>query len=336
MFNPIQTTCVSDLQTLTKIIGERQKHSVMASLDDIFWIALTLIGAVIFVVNALIVATFFRFRTKILRRNNRILLSLAFADLFVGLFSITFAASMLTNQDRSIFKSLGNIPLFTSMFVSIFSLILLTCDRLLAIVKPLRYPAVATSKRMRRCIISIWLLVLSLLTQQYILYFCFDHELELKIRGMFTALFSFLGATVLAITNTVLYGAVRRQKAKLNSDYNPTAFHTFNRRKEIRGTSADSDEFSMKMRGKKARKLDLAASKECVFIVVIFLCSMLPLSIYRLLFTSGLSLNHAHTRRTFLLLALLSSLINPWIYFLRKKQFKKYLVLRTRRSMEDR
>ena len=286
-----------------------------------------LLGIAIIIANVIVIVTFFRFRKKILRRkNNRILLSLAFADTFVGVFCITFAASMLAEQETVVYKSLGNIPLFGSMFISIFSLILLTFDRLFAITKPLQYPSIVTGKRLNISLISSWLLTLVLLVQQYILYFCYSSNLELKVRGIFLVVCFFLGATVLGITNYCLFTAIRKHTSKLNST---------NSAMETPGKSIEMPERKKSMslfrknRG-RVKKSELTASKECFYIVMIFICSLLPLSVYRLLYTSGIKLNLQHPRRVFLILALASSFINPWIYFFKKQQFRKYMVIKVK------
>lgn len=300
--------------------------STMAATGNSYWTAFVLVGIAIIAVNIFVIITFIRFRSKILRRkNNRILLSLASADTFVGVFSIAFAASMLADQEEAVYKSLGNIPLFGSMFVSIFSLILLTFDRLLAIVQPLQYLSIVTGKRLLMCLISSWSLALLLLAQQYILYYNFSLKVELKVRGILLVACFFVGATVLGVGNYFLFAAIRKHAAKLNIDSI-----------ESRSDVLDQDngmEKSMNMflnRRKKAqvKKSDLTASKECFYIVVIFIFSLLPLSVYRLLYTCGISLNHRHARRVFLILALLSSFINPWIYFFKKRQFRQYFALR--------
>ena len=281
-------------------------------------------GIAIITVNAFVIVVFVRFRSKILRRkNNRILLSMAWADFFVGVFSVTFAASMLADQDEAFYKSLGNIPLFGSMFISIFSLILLTFDRLFAIVKPLRYPSLITGKRLRMSLISSWFLTLLLLTQQYLLYFCFSSALELKVRGILLLIYFFAGVTVLGIANYILFLAIRQQIARLK-------MHSAQPKSEASSQIPGSEEpkanvfLISKKRRTEVNKCDLAASKECCYIVLIFIFLLVPLSVYRLLYTCGVRLGYRHVRRVFLFLALSSSFINPWIYFFKKRQFRKY------------
>ena len=298
----------------------------MAASGNSYWTALLLVGIAIIAVNVFVIITFIRFRSRILRRkNNRILLSLASADTFVGVFTIAFAASMLSAQERAVYKSLGNIPLFGSMFVSIFSLILLTFDRLLAVVKPLQYRSLVTGKRLRVCLISSWLLALLVLAQQYTLYYCFGLELELKVRGFLFVVCFFVGATVLGIGNYFLFAAIRKHTAKLNFDSMQSGSGVSN---QDSGTEKSRSVFMNHKKKAQVKKCDLAASKECFYIVLIFIFLLLPLSVYRLLYTCGISINDRHTHRAFLILALLSNFVNPWIYFFKKRQFRKYFSLR--------
>ena len=303
---------------------DQRHYNKMAANGMYYWTSFLLIGIAIVTVNAVVIITFSRFRSKILhQKNNRILLSLASADFFVGIFSVTFAVSMLAGQGQDIYKSLGNIPLFGSMFMSIFSLILLTFDRLLAIMQPLRYQSIVTGKRLRILFISCWLLSLLLLVQQYILYHCFRSSLELKIRGSLLVVCFFVGATVLGIANCCLVIAIRKQKEK----------HKMSCTNQEKTTEDDSNKVSgsrkqltlIRKKYTKIKKWDLSASKECFYIVFIFILSFLPLSVYRLLHACGVSLDYHHARRMFLIMALLSSFINPWIYFFKKRQLRKYL-----------
>lgn len=299
--------------------------AMMASNEVYYWTAFMLIGMAIFAVNSFVIIKFVRFRPSILRRrNNRVLFSLALADFFVGLFSIIFAASMVTEQKPTVYKCLGNIPLFVSMFISIFSLTLLTFDRLIAILRPLRYPAIVTGKRLNISLFVSWMLTLCLLLLQYILFFCFSNQIELQVRGTLIIACFFLGATVLGITNCYLFVAISKQKDTL--DQQTTSKLLNQSPKKI---------LSLHEKVPKVKKSDFKSSKECIFIVLVFICSLLPLSIYRLLYTLGFKLNYIHARRLFLLLALLSSFINPWIYFFNKKQFRRYSLLRGRRNNDN-
>lgn len=300
-----------------------------------YWTAFLLIGIAIVTVNTVVIITFSRFKSKILhQKNNRILLSLAFADTFVGIFSVTFAVSMLARQKQDVYKSLGNIPLFGSMFMSIFSLILLTFDRLFAIMQPLRYQSIVTGKRLRISFISCWLLSLLLLMQQYILYYCFSSRLELKVRGSLLVVCFFLGAAVLAIANCCLFIAIRKQKEKQKVNCTNQQNTTENVSNKISGSRKQF--ILIRKKYTQIKKWQFSASKECFYIVFIFILSFLPLSVYRLLYACGIPLNYHHVRRMFLIMALLSSFINPWIYFFKKRQFRKYLrVMSKQRSVKE-
>lgn len=284
-------------------------------------------------INSFVVATFIRHRGRIFRKNNnKILLSLACADSFVGVFSATHAILLLAGERRLYYKTFGNLPLFGSMFVSILSMSLLTGDRLVAVKRPLQHQSIVTKKRLKIAICCIWGFPLLLTIQQYVLFFSAPKSMELDIRGTFLIVWFFVGASFLGISNGFLYGIVREQFKKLIEHENTFVVQRCQSEEmceEIslkdKSRSLIRPRISRVIDKKKLRKSDLQASKECLYIVVVFIMCWLPLSIYRFAYSLGEGFEKVHLRRSFLIFALSSSLINPWIYFFKKKQFRRYI-----------
>ncbi|XP_065056530.1 muscarinic acetylcholine receptor M3-like [Rhopilema esculentum] len=294
---------------------------------DVYWIAAIIIGLSVIVANSIVIGTFCRFKRRILRRKvNRFLLSLAFADLLVGVFSVSLATCLLSNQRMMIYKMAGNIPLFGSFFASILSLSLFSFDRLIAIQRPLRYYSIVTCRRIAVFLASSWGFSFLMCVQQYSFFFGFSFELELRARGTIMIICFFVGATVLIVTNALLYKAIKKQYLKT------TESESFSLREQGCGEDNGRGDTSKRRLPKRS---DLAASRECLCIVIVFICCYLPLSLYRLVYTYGISINDIHGRRLCLLFALLSSFINPWIYFFKRKQFRALYSKRSAQSDEE-
>ena len=317
----------------TAASGICYKRSSMADTSKYwYWGFQLIISFATTAINSFVIATFVRQRRRIFRKNNnKILLSLACADFFVGIFGAAHATLLLAGESRLYYKTIGNLPLFGSMFVSIFSMLLLTGDRLVAVKRPLQYPSIVTKKRLKIAICFTWGFPLLLTMQQYVFFFSAPKKVELRIRGTILVVWFFVGASFLGFSNGFLYSVVREQFKKLIEHENTLAVQpcqSTDTREELpsndNSRSLIRHRISRVIDKKKLRKSDLQASKECLYVVVVFIMCWLPLSTYRLAYSLGESLRNAHLRRAFLIFALTSSLINPWIYFFKKKQFRRY------------
>ena len=311
--------------------NELQRYHIHNQLEmetrDLYWIAALIIGSSAIAANLTVIVTFCRFKRRILRRKvNRFLLSLAFADLLVGVFSVSLASCLLSNQRKMVYKVAGNIPLFGSLFASILSLSLLSFDRLIAVEMPLRYCSIVTCKRIAVSLASSWGFTFLMCVQQYSFMFGFSYRVELRARGTILIICFFVGATVLTVTNALLYKATKEQYLKATES--ESFFHI------DKGCGENTGTGDMAKR-RRPKLSDLAASRECLCIVIVFICCYLPLSFYRLIYTYGFSLNDMHGRRICLLFALLSSVINPWIYFFKRRQFRALLSKRPAKSDEE-
>eukprot|EP00795_Rhopilema_esculentum_P017618 gene17617-9258_t len=294
---------------------------------DLYWIAALIIGSSAIAANLTVIVTFCRFKRRILRRKvNKFLLSLAFADLLVGVFSVSLASCLLSNQHGMVYKVAGNIPLFGSFFASILSLSLLSFDRLIAVEMPLRYCSIVTCRRIAVALASNWGFTFLMCVQQYSFYFGFSYRVELRARGTIMIICFFVGATILTLTNVLLYKATKEQYLKTTESEG--FFH-------IEKSCGEDTGRGDTPKRRRPKMSDLAATRECLCIVLVFICCYLPLSFYRLIYTYGFTFNDLHGRRICLLIALLSSVINPWIYFFKRKHFRALLSKRPAKPDEE-
>ncbi|XP_007057818.2 adenosine receptor A2b [Chelonia mydas] len=126
---------------------------------DTVYIALELIIAVLSIAGNVLVCWAVAINSTLKNATNYILVSLAVADIAVGLLAIPFAITISVGL-RTDFHSC----LFFACFVlvltqsSIFSLLAVAIDRYLAIKVPLRYKSLVTGKRARWLIAVLWLL----------------------------------------------------------------------------------------------------------------------------------------------------------------------------------
>eukprot|EP00794_Sanderia_malayensis_P011159 gene11159-12331_t len=315
--------------------------------------SLLLFGMCAAVINAVVIVTFISYRRQIFRRkSNRILFSMALADFMVGLFFFSFGNCMILNQNTRILRLLATIPLFGSMFVSIFSMALLTADRLVAVRFPLKYLFIVTTSRLRSIIIVSWVVPLLLTLQQcFILVYC-SSKSELRIRGTVLVVFTVIGSVFLAAANLFLYRDVKKQSKKMRDASKSLCNH------DVKESPVDKEEENLhfqesenaqdenrdpktcrkkrvaQVHEARVRKKELTVSKECIIIIFVFISCWLPLTAYRLYYSAFKALKMTDMIRTFHILASFSSIFNPYVYFFRKKQFRNYL-RRTKRSFNE-
>lgn len=94
--------------------------------------------------------------------NKTIMGSLAVADLLTGLFatpSSLFARVVVSRFTcEALTRQILFMPVFVFCGISVFHLITLTVDRFIAISFPLRYPLIMTPGRVKRILLSVWII----------------------------------------------------------------------------------------------------------------------------------------------------------------------------------
>lgn len=133
------------------------RHFLWSPIEIARFVLLISAGITIVLFNTLIVVVIARYR-KLRTWTNCLLLSLAVADLLVGLLSIPthLIADVSLLGEHIIWCIVLNVPTVIIPAASIMSLIAASVERLLAIASPLRYPLWISRRRILMTIIFIW------------------------------------------------------------------------------------------------------------------------------------------------------------------------------------
>ena len=327
-----------------------------------FYLALIAISALTIQLNATVLLMFVYFRARLLRNtHNRILCSMVLGDTFVGLFGINLGVLLQLGKDATYYKLLGNIPIFSSIFVSIFSLILLTVDRLIAMKRPYLYTSQFYKKLILKVIVLTWIIPCLIIIQQSLIYVGVESKTELKVRSFIFVAFFLIGVIVLVWSNAILFVGIRgyiknltdtqsrqlQMKAESSNDDNRSDSNPRENEAHVlshaelhtkQGTSA-------KLRKPVAVEKRICPSPQpnsaaynltrrqelkntsllCLLTVLLFILSWLPLAGYRFCYATGIGGGIPWLRRLSLCLTIANSLINPIIYLLVRKEFRAYL-----------
>ena len=166
--------------------------------------------------------------------------NLALADLlvcstFYPIWIIEFIQIIMNiDNDQDLFCKFSRSTVWAFMFASIATLLAITVDRYVYIVKPLRYPQIVTHRRVFLAVAGIWITVCCLLIVFYIHYksfgvefhsFCYIPDsifnFRIGVNGCFTFLIIFLNVRILFLA--------RKQRNRIFADAtissvdNPTA-----------------------------------------------------------------------------------------------------------------
>ncbi|CAI9587860.1 unnamed protein product [Staurois parvus] len=127
--------------------------------EDVIYIVLEVVIAILAILGNVLVCWAVYINSNLQNATNYFVVSLAAADIAVGVLAIPFAISISTG-----FCTTFHACLFIACFVlvltqsSIFSLLAIACDRYIAIRIPLRYNSLVTSRRANVTIGVCWLL----------------------------------------------------------------------------------------------------------------------------------------------------------------------------------
>ena len=308
--------------------------SAYAERKTFHW-SLVVAGSVSLALNSIFAIMFMKFHKKLLRHNNnKILLSMTLADSLVGIFCILLAATLMTNQKQVVYKMVGVIPLFGSMFTSIFSIGIMTLDRLIAIKLPLRHKSLLSGKRIVKLLCLTWILPGLVTVQEIVVYLHYSWMVELKIRGYILFGFFAVGATFLFTSNVYLYITIRDHAKYLNelilvSEGRQRLFSDLSTNNGADGIyecmkSLKSCRKSIKYA--KSLLKEINAAKLCIKIAVLFVALWVPLVSYRMSYTVGYRIGIPWLRRLCLFMAVINSAMNPVLYLMTRSGFQKFLL----------
>ena len=206
---------------------------------------------------------------------------------------------------------------------------MMTLDRLVAVKCSLNYHRKMTPRLIEVLIALSWLIPVLLTVMEGIIMLHTDFYTELKVRSVILGVFFTFGSISLCVSNGILYHCIYRQqtsicKTSFPLKNNPPA--GFKKENDNNIISINQKAAANKEEAKKSlRRRDIKASWLCIWISVAFVICWAPLTGYRLSYVMGRTTAYPWLRRLSLCLASANSLANPIIYFMRRKDFQRYL-----------
>ena len=304
----------------------------MATKEDTIYVScMTMVNGFAMLINFFVVVMFLSFHKKLLSANsNKFLFSMAVADFFVGIFGVI--GSILIYLHRcglvglEIAKLCGLLPLFGSFFMSILSLSILTVDRLISVQCALRYHSKMTDTRANLLICLTWITVAVLLLIQGGIYLGVSWEMELTVRTYELTVFFVVGAFVLCIGNSKLHFVIRGKRRRISVVYEALDFNSPRHEKRASLSTAKNT-------------LKLSDSKICIWMTTIFIVCWLPTIIQYVAFMDFGKLDRPMpiTYTICLSFATSNSLLNPVVYLIKRKDFRKLfcdLFINCRKSVD--
>ncbi len=177
-----------------------------------FHICLLLIGTISFFMNSVIVVLLVTYRQKLLGvEQNKLLLSLALSGLWVAVSTGITGTLLYMDTNVTLYKLFGMLPLYGSIYASIFNITLLTIERYISVKYPLRYVSIITHQRRLCAIVFSWVMPLIMIALHVLVLFLTDVERELKVRGVTFFLVFCVSAVILSMLNISVHRVLRKQ-----------------------------------------------------------------------------------------------------------------------------
>ena len=318
-----------------RLIGRPSSYRLSTSEDFVFYVSFLTINIVNATCNALIVSMFIRFRTQLLTINNNILLlSLTCADLLVGVSGsvagIYYIYSISTYKFHTFEWFLISInPIFLSFFTSILSLAAIALDRVIAVATPLRYPSIMPVHRTKAVIAIIWVTPFLLTTSEALIYDNFPYRTELKVRSLILTGFFIVAVIILTISNSYLQIVLLNQRRRLR----PTQYSSNETQSSHSSTLNNNPEKKRFPQSPQSLHRVRSYAKQintvCVWMTALFVLCWLPTLIYYSRYWTMIDTSEVYQykfRRWGICLAVSNSFLNPVLYILLRKDFRRYLL----------
>ena len=153
-----------------------------------------------------------------------LLMCLTFYPAWIVEFTLTI---MDIESDQLLFCKFSRSFTFTFLFASVASLLAITVDRYIYIVKPLKYPLIVTRRQVFAVISVIWLIACCIFALLYVEYWIQDIGsriicvLSHTTAHTFDTLATYIPATIIIILNLRLLLVARRQRKKILAETLP-------------------------------------------------------------------------------------------------------------------
>ena len=216
---------------------------------------LIIINGLALILNLLVIIPFLRYRRILLEGiNNMFLFSMALADFFVGAFGILAHLLMylfrVSGEVKSMdtWKLLGVLPFFGSAFMSVFSIGIMTADRLISVQNALRYYTIMSKFRAKMMIVLSWFTTAIIIIVQGMIYLRVSPETELTARLYVLPAVVMIGGTFLVIANAKLYLIINSKLRRISTITNKKTGCGSNQTATTTSMSAASDAVKLKTR----------------------------------------------------------------------------------------
>lgn len=292
-------------------------------LQQIFWIVDGFVALFIFAGNALTCVIFLA--TKQLRQQhmNIFLVSLAVSDILMAVMVVPGYAAFCAagcnylSSDTCLILAQTEDIVFSSTF---FSLLAITYDRYLAVLRPLQYGGKMTRHNVTRIIAAIWVFPAIVATARNIWWRTQSEKKAMEINQVYNVILVFLlvviPAFIMTVVNALIVRAIQTQRRKIIP------------RRQLR-SSTNQDNFNDKAensgdetRAENARKRK--GTIACAAVVLVFVLSWIPRSVYNFAFVFGRAdLITPLLIKLSMFFLLLQSCANPLIYSFYRADFRQ-------------
>ncbi|XP_022789325.1 probable G-protein coupled receptor No9 [Stylophora pistillata] len=273
-----------------------------------YWVVRGLLGVIILAGNTPVIYVIVRCH-RLQKAANWFILSLAFADLSVGIFLIPVSSACALWIKSCNFSVLG-ICFDLLLFVSIGNMCVMTADRYLFVVKPLTYQQNMTNRRVLLWMLAAW--IIPIINSLISLAWIFSDESVASVRAfriystLQTISFNLLPCAAMLLIYGHIFIISRRHSRRI---------HALTKNQRLRHTNEANS---------PPLRLERSATRVFGLVVLIFVLCWL-LSAYRHL-CDYFSLPCQVTFEVVLisrLLMIINSAINPFIYALLKEDIKQ-------------
>ncbi|XP_022790806.1 adenosine receptor A2a-like [Stylophora pistillata] len=246
---------------------------------------------------------------------NIFLISLAVSDILMAImvvpgYTAFCAGCKYLSSDTCWILAQTKDIVFSSSF---FSLLAITYDRYLAVLRPLLYSSKMTRAKVTCMVISIWVIPAIVATARNIWWQTQEEEKAKAINQVYNVILVFLlvvlPAIIMTLVNTMIIRAIRTQRRKTIP---------------VRDLSSlTSQEFSCEeTRAESVRKRK--GTSACAAVVLVFVLSWVPRSIYNFAFVfGGAALVTPLLVKLSMFFLLLQSCVNPFIYSFYRTDFRQ-------------
>lgn len=287
------------------------------NIDFIFWILNGSVGTTVVLGNLLTCIVFLS--SPYLRQNymNIFLLSLAIADMLLGILVVPGYASFCDGCKYQWSRNCHILSPLKDFCLSavILNLLAISHDRYTAVFKPLHYNVRMNAKRVGIILCIVWFIPVLVASLRILIHFETSEEHLHEVKAKYTTLLSvflvLVPIIVLGIVNVMITRAVRRQRTRVNIIQ--SEFFSRNLSTVVQKRAAAERSF-------KRRKGTIS----CVLVVVLFVTCWLPRACFNLWTSSNQeeALSPVWSKLTMFLLVFQSS-VNPFIYSIYRNEFRK-------------